>query len=172
MHKQALPLCCRAVGSPAICAYSCRSPYAVDLFCTWLRSIHAPRLGTPPITAPLPVLQIPEASASPDASVCSRLFVKLLSDYLNEMAYPAELAGLHYGISVSLTGFEVTLGGYNHKLPQLLSAVMDKITHFEVSKGHWDCVGCELRIKLYKFCLIAEKSDWVIKSCPFPVSFC
>ena len=33
------------------------------------------------------------------ARCCLRLFVKLLLDYLNEMAYPAELAGLSYSIT-------------------------------------------------------------------------
>lgn len=45
---------------------------------------------------------------SPDAAVATRLFTKLLTDYLNELGYPAELAGLHYAISNSMTGFQVS----------------------------------------------------------------
>lgn len=33
--------------------------------------------------------------------------MKLLADYLNEVAYPAELAGLAYSISNHLAGFQV-----------------------------------------------------------------
>jgi hypothetical protein len=33
--------------------------------------------------------------------------VKLLGDYLNEIAYPAELAGLGYGVHNSQAGFQV-----------------------------------------------------------------
>jgi secreted Zn-dependent insulinase-like peptidase len=36
-----------------------------------------------------------------------RLLVKLLGDYLNEVAYPAELAGLSYSITNHLAGFQV-----------------------------------------------------------------
>lgn len=39
--------------------------------------------------------------------MCVRLLVKLMSDYLNELTYPAELAGLGYSISNHLAGFQV-----------------------------------------------------------------
>eukprot|EP00878_Enallax_costatus_P045152 GHUV01054096.1.p1 GENE.GHUV01054096.1~~GHUV01054096.1.p1 ORF type:complete len:108 (-),score=14.47 GHUV01054096.1:176-499(-) len=52
-------------------------------------------------------LQSPAAYASPESAVCCRLLVKLLADYLNEVAYPAELAGLSYSISNHLAGFQV-----------------------------------------------------------------
>ena len=38
-------------------------------------------------------MESPAAYASPEASVLTRLFAKLLTDYLNELAYPADLAG-------------------------------------------------------------------------------
>jgi secreted Zn-dependent insulinase-like peptidase len=37
--------------------------------------------------------------------------VKLLGDYLNELTYPAELAGLSYSISNHLAGFQVGVWG-------------------------------------------------------------
>lgn len=58
------------------------------------------------------LLQCPETYTSPDNSVMTRLFVKLLGDYLNEVAYPAELAGLSYHLQNTLTGFQV--GGAKH----------------------------------------------------------
>jgi insulysin len=51
--------------------------------------------------------QCPAAYASPEAAVHVRMMVKLLGDYLNEMAYPAELAGLSYSITNTLSGFQV-----------------------------------------------------------------
>jgi hypothetical protein len=36
-----------------------------------------------------------------------RLFVKLVADALNELAYPADLAGLVYGVTNSQAGFQV-----------------------------------------------------------------
>lgn len=43
--------------------------------------------------------------------MCVRLMVKLLADYLNELTYPAELAGLSYSISNHLAGFQVSVCG-------------------------------------------------------------
>jgi hypothetical protein len=51
--------------------------------------------------------QSPAAYATPESAVCVRLLVKLMSDYLNELTYPAELAGLGYSISNHLAGFQV-----------------------------------------------------------------
>lgn len=42
--------------------------------------------------------------------------MKLLSDYLNELAYPAELAGLYYALQNSQTGFQVRLDGLELRL--------------------------------------------------------
>ena len=52
-----------------------------------------------------------QAYASPEAAVLTRLFVKLLNDYLNETAYDAELAGLSYGLSNTISGFRITFYG-------------------------------------------------------------
>jgi secreted Zn-dependent insulinase-like peptidase len=42
--------------------------------------------------------------------VLTRLAVKLLQYDLNEVTYPAELAGLAFSASNTLTGFQVRLG--------------------------------------------------------------
>ncbi|GAV91529.1 Peptidase_M16_C domain-containing protein, partial [Cephalotus follicularis] len=49
----------------------------------------------------------PHASNSPEAEVLSDIFTRLLMDYLNEYAYYAQVAGLHYGINHTDTGFQV-----------------------------------------------------------------
>ena len=38
-------------------------------------------------------VESPAAYASPEAAVLARLFANLVTDYLNELAYPADLAG-------------------------------------------------------------------------------
>ena len=38
-------------------------------------------------------VESPAAYASPEAAVLTRLFTSLVTDYLNELAYPADLAG-------------------------------------------------------------------------------
>lgn len=39
-------------------------------------------------------IESPAAYASPESSVLTRIFTKLLNDSLNELAYPADLAGV------------------------------------------------------------------------------
>lgn len=52
-----------------------------------------------------------QAYTSPEGAVLTKLFVKLLNDYLNKTAYDAELAGLSYGLSATTSGFRVTFYG-------------------------------------------------------------
>ncbi|XP_022743488.1 insulin-degrading enzyme-like 1, peroxisomal isoform X2 [Durio zibethinus] len=48
----------------------------------------------------------PHAINSPEAEILADLFARLLMDYLNEYAYYAQVAGLHYGISLTDCGFQ------------------------------------------------------------------
>jgi insulysin len=54
----------------------------------------------------------PLSSHSPEAAVCTGLFVDLLADYLNAYAYDARIAGLFYSIYLTSTGFQVLLCCY------------------------------------------------------------
>ncbi|GLT37044.1 hypothetical protein SLA2020_113820 [Shorea laevis] len=74
----------------------------------------------------------PYADYSPRAHVLTTVFTLLVMDYLNEYAYYTEVAGLHYDIRHANGSFEVTVGGYNHKLRILLETIVDKIANFEV----------------------------------------
>lgn len=49
------------------------------------------------------------AYTSPEAAMHTRLIIKLLTDALNEMTYPAELAGLYYWVSATTTGLTLYL---------------------------------------------------------------
>lgn len=53
----------------------------------------------------------PEAYVTPEAAVLTRLFIKLLEDHFNEVAYPATLAGLHYGMVTHPEGFLLWVSG-------------------------------------------------------------
>ncbi|KAL1225571.1 Insulin-degrading enzyme-like 2 [Cardamine amara subsp. amara] len=82
----------------------------------------------------------PLAVSSPHAEVLSNIFVWLLVDYLNEYAYYAQTAGLHYGLSLSDNGFELYLVGFNHKLRILLEAVIQKIAKFQVKPDRFSVI--------------------------------
>ncbi|WIA29727.1 hypothetical protein OEZ86_012206 [Tetradesmus obliquus] len=89
------------------------------------------RFGSPKATIVLDI-QTPAAYASPESAVCVRLLVKLLGDYLNEVAYPAELAGLSYSLTNHLAGFQLSCQGYSEKLPVLLGLLLGELANFKV----------------------------------------
>ncbi len=54
-------------------------------------------------------MESPAAYSSPEASVLTRLFTKLFSDYLNELSYPADLAGVFVILNVCSENVECCL---------------------------------------------------------------
>ena len=78
-------------------------------------------------------LLAPAAYHSPPAAVLTRIFSKQLADELTEFSYHAECAGLHYSVYNCSTGLRLILSGYNHKLPVLLSKVLAKLAHADLT---------------------------------------
>ncbi|XP_021724126.1 insulin-degrading enzyme-like 1, peroxisomal [Chenopodium quinoa] len=91
----------------------------------------------------------PHAGNSPESEVLTDIFTRLLTDYLNEYAYDAQVAGLHYGINHTDCGFEVTVTGYNHKLGILLDTIVDMIVKFEVRSDRFAVIK-ETVLKQYQ----------------------
>lgn len=91
----------------------------------------------------------PFAGNSPESEVLTDIFTRLLMDYLNDYAYDAQVAGLHYGINHTDCGFEVTVIGYNHKLGVLLNRIVDMIVKFEVKPDRFAVIK-ETIIKEYQ----------------------
>ena len=70
---------------------------------------------------------VPAVYASPEASSLTRLFFRLVNDELTEFVYDAELGGLGYSLTIVTSGLRLNVAGYNHKLPVLLSRVLDRL---------------------------------------------
>ncbi|KAL9295316.1 Insulin-degrading enzyme-like 2 [Arabidopsis thaliana] len=94
----------------------------------------------------------PLAVSSPDTVVLSNVFVWLLVDYLNEYAYYAQAARLHYGLSLSdnVSHFQLSLTGFNHKLRILLEAVIQKMANFQVKPDRFSVVKVTVLRELKK----------------------
>ncbi|KAJ4789664.1 Insulinase (Peptidase family M16) family protein [Rhynchospora pubera] len=95
----------------------------------------------------------PESKHSPEASVLTEMFTRLVMDYLNEYAYDADVAGLSYGIKHTDTGFEIICVGYNHKMRVLLDKIISKIDDFEVRPDRFSVIKESLQKEYenYKF---------------------
>ncbi|XP_021361137.1 insulin-degrading enzyme-like isoform X2 [Mizuhopecten yessoensis] len=74
----------------------------------------------------------PLAYSDPTKCNMTNLFVTLFKDALNEYAYDAELAGLHYDLNCTIYGMSLAVGGYNEKQDVLLRKIMEKLTTFKV----------------------------------------
>ncbi|KAI8472962.1 MAG: Metalloenzyme, LuxS/M16 peptidase-like protein [Monoraphidium minutum] len=71
--------------------------------------------------------------ASPRSAALTGLWLKLVEDALNEDAYMADVAGLHYSTSPEgHSGVELRVDGFSHKLPVLAARLMDCATRCEV----------------------------------------
>ncbi len=69
-------------------------------------------------------LEIPGVRDTAKKAVEQALLVDLVEDELNAWTYPAQLAGLSYSLSPTTEGLNLTVHGYDEKLPLLLEKVL------------------------------------------------
>ncbi|KAG8080044.1 hypothetical protein GUJ93_ZPchr0007g4342 [Zizania palustris] len=93
--------------------------------------------------------QCPLSHSSPESTVLTDIFTRLLMDYLNEYAYDAQVAGIYYTVRPNDTGFQITMVGYNDKMSTLLETVIGKIAEFEVKVDRFAVIK-ETIIKEYE----------------------
>ena len=62
----------------------------------------------------------------------SALFTSLVDDSLNAYAYPAMLAGLHYGISLGHRGIGISVNGYDDKQQVLIDRILNTLLTYKV----------------------------------------
>jgi len=89
--------------------------------------------------------------ATPIDIVMAQLYQRLLTDSLNELTYPAMLAGLSYTLSVAPNGFRLRLSGYNDKQLDLLTSVLTNFTQINLDAD---------KFALYKAELVREWRDF------------
>jgi len=69
----------------------------------------------------------PQAQSDVRQSALLEWYVQVLRDDLNELAYPAQLAGLDYRIDAHARGFSVRISGYDDKQAVLLKSIIDSL---------------------------------------------
>eukprot|EP00930_Biecheleria_cincta_P060414 TRINITY_DN46081_c0_g1_i1.p1 TRINITY_DN46081_c0_g1~~TRINITY_DN46081_c0_g1_i1.p1 ORF type:complete len:865 (-),score=102.74 TRINITY_DN46081_c0_g1_i1:39-2288(-) len=72
-------------------------------------------------------LYCPFATQSLENRVKTQLWCLAVEEELNEFAYDAHQAGLSYSLQATPMGMTLSFGGYNDKLPNLVSAVSKKM---------------------------------------------
>ncbi|WP_169336959.1 insulinase family protein [Amphritea japonica] len=74
-----------------------------------------------------------QANQSPENSVMTALYTKLVKDQLNETLYDASLAGLSTRIYPHMRGLSIRISGYSDKQPKLLNQVMNSLQQLDFS---------------------------------------
>lgn len=82
------------------------------------------------------MVQLQQASVQNSARqrVLAQLYSRTVNEALNTYSYPAYLAGLNYSLNASGRGLELALGGYQHKLPELLKRVLSEMNSINLSE--------------------------------------
>lgn len=96
------------------------------------------------------LIQLQQASVQNSARdrVLAQLFARSVNEDLNTFSYPAHLAGLSYQLSASGRGLEITLAGYQHKLPVLLERLLQQMQDSQLSDDDFDRYRASLQRSL------------------------
>ena len=86
----------------------------------------------------------PLFSDSLENSLLSSIAISLVNDKLNEYSYPANLAGVYYGVNRRARGFSVTVGGYNDKQSILLDAVLREFVEADFARDRFEIIRAEM----------------------------
>jgi secreted Zn-dependent insulinase-like peptidase len=71
---------------------------------------------------------VTDGLANPRDVALAELHARLVTDRLNQFAYPAMLAGLSYQIGVNASGFRLAVSGYSDKQHTLLEQILTEFT--------------------------------------------
>lgn len=77
-------------------------------------------------------------------TLLSSLAISLVNDKLNEYSYPANLAGVFYGVTRRARGFSIRLGGYDDKQPILLEELLKTFVEADFQQERFDIIRAEM----------------------------
>jgi insulysin len=72
-------------------------------------------------------LKSPSIAISAEGAAQAQLFAALITDQLDEFAYPARLAGIDYSISANARGYDISIFGYSSRQGLLMNRIMEMI---------------------------------------------
>jgi insulysin len=73
-------------------------------------------------------VQSPSVMASAEGAALVQVFVELLTDKLEEIAYPARQAGIELDVNANMRGFDIRIFGYSNRQGLLINKVIEAIT--------------------------------------------
>ena len=82
--------------------------------------------------------KLPVLNNSLDNTARTQLFAAMITDQLNEYAYPASIAGLTFSITPNARGFDVNIAGYTDKQSLLINKILNAIVQADFSQVRFD----------------------------------
>ncbi len=93
-------------------------------------------------------LETPLASDTAEHAVEMTLLTRLVEDELNALTYPAQLAGLTFDLSPTRDGLEISVYGYDEKLPVLFDKVLAVLRRPKLAQDRFAVQKARLRREL------------------------
>jgi insulysin len=81
-------------------------------------------------------------------AVLMDLYISAVNESLNEIGYPAYLAGMEYTITNSVEGINIAVSGYDSALERLLDVIIKNIKHVNISEKHYSVIVDATKRKL------------------------
>lgn len=104
-----------------------------------------------PMVAEVYRFRLPRTLASLKTSVLLRFYEACIRESLNETAYTAGEAGLHFTFNAALEGVEIAVEGYDASAPRLLETIAANLVDFPLSEERFAAVKDRLLRELGNF---------------------
>ena len=85
-------------------------------------------------------LRHPRSFVTLENTVLKDFYADAIRESLNEIAYPARMAGLGYSITAGTEGLYLTLNGYNESAKILLDQVIDAMLEVNISEDRFEAI--------------------------------
>jgi secreted Zn-dependent insulinase-like peptidase len=93
-------------------------------------------------------LRSPLAADSPRHAVMGELLVRMVAENLNEFAYPAQLAGLQFGLSHDSRGLQLRVQGFDDRQALLLEHLLRGLSGAEFEPARFERIRHDYRRQL------------------------
>ena len=82
----------------------------------------------------------PKDIMSPEHRAYSRIYAACVNESLNELSYPARLAGLNYSIKEGYEGIYVDVSGYKESSLKLYELMLEHMTDFKITQSQFEAI--------------------------------
>ena len=82
----------------------------------------------------------PKDKMSVEHRVLTRLYSACVNESMNELSYPARLAGLNYSVREGYEGIFVDIDGYKESAMSLYELILDHMLEFSITENQFDAI--------------------------------